>query len=301
MTPGRIAAQSAVRRWQLDDVTFTYVVDGAMRLAARAFLRAIPQAYWDSHPDELGPDGFVAMSTGGLLVESPDVTMLIDAGMGQAVDDSPFGGTDCGEFLNTLTRLGVDPHAIDVCALTHLHIDHAGWTFTPDGHGSGQPAFPRARYVVAEAELAPLRRGEEPPGASDREAVVQPLSAHPNLALIADEDEIAPGVRALVTPGHSAGHTSYVITTSAGSRLIAFGDAFHVPAQLDHPEWGSAPDAMPALVPAARARLLDELCRPDTFAFAIHFGDQPFGQVVREAGATRWRPVPTDIVFDPPR
>jgi glyoxylase-like metal-dependent hydrolase (beta-lactamase superfamily II) len=146
-----------------------------------------------------------------------------------------------------------------------------------------------------------LQRGERPLGASDRESVLAPLARHHNLVLIADGDEIAPGVRALVTPGHSAGHTSYVITSSAGNRLIAFGDAFHVPAQLDHPEWGSAPDTMPATVPTARARLLDELCSPGTSGFAIHFGDQPFGQVVREPGATRWQPLATDILYSPPR
>lgn len=301
MTFGGIVAQSAVRRWQLDDLTFTYVVDGAMWLAARTFLRDVPREYWDDHPDEIGPDGFVAMSTGGLLVESPQATVLIDAGMGQVVDESPFGRTDCGEFLNTLARLGVQRDAIDVCALTHLHVDHAGWIFVPDGNGSRRPTFPRARYVVAEAEWAPVQRGEHPVGTSDHESVLEPLGRHHNVVLIADGHEIAPGVRALSTPGHSAGHTSYIITSSAGNRLVAFGDTFHVPAQLAHPEWGSAPDAMPAAVPTARDRLLDELCRPDTFAFAIHFGDQPFGQVVREPGATRWRPVDTDFLFGPPR
>jgi len=285
----------------MDDVTFTYVVDGAMWLAATTFLHAIPRRYWDDHPDEIGPDGFVAMSTGGLLVQSPRATVLIDAGMGQAVGESSLGRTNCGDFLDTLAHLGVERAAIDVCAVTHLHVDHAGWLFVQDGNGSRHPTFPRARYVVAEAEWAPLQRGERPLGASDRESVLEPLGRHHDLVLITDGDEIAPGVRALVTPGHSAGHTSYVITSSAGNRLIAFGDAFHVPAQLDHPEWGSAPDTIPATVPNARAQLLDELCRPGTFGFAIHFGDQPFGQVVREPDATRWHPVTTDILSGPPR
>ncbi|STZ60985.1 beta-lactamase-like protein [Mycolicibacterium tokaiense] len=285
----------------MDDVTFTYVVDGAMWLAADGFLPAIPQSYWDDHPDEVGPDGLVAMSTGGLLVQSPLATVLIDAGMGQSVGESALGRTDCGEFLNTLARLGVDRDAIEVCALTHLHVDHAGWIFVQDGPGPRQPTFPRAQYVVAEAEWAPLQRGERPMGASDRESVLEPLGRHHNVVFIADGDEVAPGVRALVTPGHSAGHTSYVITSSAGNRLVAFGDAFHVPAQLANPEWGSAPDTMPATVPTARAQLLDELCRPGTFGFAIHFGDQPFGQVMREPGAARWQPLATDVLFGPPR
>ncbi|WP_255506216.1 hypothetical protein [Mycolicibacterium sp. 018/SC-01/001] len=93
-----------------------------------------------------------------------------------------------------------------------------------------------------------------------------------------------------------------MITSPSGRRLIAFGDAFHTPAQLSHPEWGSAPDALPDLVLTARARLLDELCRPATHGFAIHFGDQPFGRVIRDdSGTARWAPIATDILAAPPR
>src|SRR5260370_39114941 len=97
------------------------------------------------------------------------------------------------------------------------------------------------------------------------------MAEHTNVQLISDGDEVAPGVTAVVTPGHSAGHTSYVVTTSNGNRLIAFGDCFHTPAQLLHPEWSSAPDIEPAAVPGARQRLLDQLRTGNTGVFAVHF------------------------------
>lgn len=75
----------------------------------------------------------------------------------------------------------------------------------PDGNGSRRPTFPRARYVVAEAEWAPVQRGEHPVGTSDHESVLEPLGRHHNVVLIADGNEIAPGVRALVTPGTAPG------------------------------------------------------------------------------------------------
>ena len=34
-------------------------------------------------------------------------------------------------------------------------------------------------------------------------------------------------MRAVVTAGHTPGHTSYLITSASGERLIAFGD--HIP------------------------------------------------------------------------
>ena len=135
----------------------------------------------------------------------------------------------------------------------------------------------------------------------DRRAVVEPLRHHRQLALIGDGDEIAPGVSAVVTRGHSVGHNSYVVTSSAGQRLIAFRDIFHVPAQLSHPQWGSAPDAVPQPVPAARQKIINDLLHPATYGFALHFGDQPFGRVRLDANATpRWQPLPTVVLAPPP-
>jgi hypothetical protein len=94
----------------------------------------------------------------------------------------------------------------------------------------------RSRSVhlrVADAEWEPFARGDHGPGTPDIETVVKPLGSISTR--FRDAAQIAPGVTALVRPGHSAGHTSYIVTTSAGQRLIAFGDVFHIPAQLAHP------------------------------------------------------------------
>ncbi|MGY4649008.1 hypothetical protein [Mycobacterium sp. URHB0021] len=119
-----------------------------------------------------------------------------------------------------------------------------------------------------------------------------------SINLIDDGEEIVPGVRAVVTPGH----TSYVITSSSGRRLVALGDAFHTPAQLAHPEWLSAADPDAAGVESARRRLLAELTEPDTLGFGFHFGDQCFGRVISgHGGETAWEPVPTSVLAPSPR
>ncbi|MCG7596016.1 MBL fold metallo-hydrolase [Mycobacterium sp. PSTR-4-N] len=301
-TIGRIGDQSSIRRLTDGEVTFTYVVDGSLWLAADVFLPAIPRSYWEEHPAEIGPDGRIAMSAGGLLVEFADTTLLIDAGMGDVRTENETGRTDCGAFLATLASVGVRPEDIDVFALTHLHVDHAGWAFVDGEDGRRVPTFPNAHYVVADLELQPFQRGERPMGACDHDSIVAPMERLSTLRRVTDGEEILPGVTALITPGHSAGHTSYVITSPSGRRMVAFGDAFHTPAQLRHPAWGSAPDTEPDRVPEARARLLEELCRPETATFAIHFGDQPFGRVVRDgSGAAAWEPIDTEAIGAPPR
>jgi glyoxylase-like metal-dependent hydrolase (beta-lactamase superfamily II) len=217
-------------------------------------------------------------------------------------DNVGLGNVNSGDLLTTLNAIDLSPGDIDAVAFTHLHPDHTGWAFVDVGDAGWQKTFPNARYILADAEFAPLLR-EIPMGAPPQtDALIESLRNDTDLTLVGDGDEIWPGVIALVTPGHSPGHTTYVVTTATRHRLVAFGDAFHTPAQLRHTDWTSGPDAYPDAVPKARARLLAELTAPDTLGFAFHFGDQPFGRVVLdEEHHPQWRPEPSRALFPPPR
>jgi glyoxylase-like metal-dependent hydrolase (beta-lactamase superfamily II) len=207
-----------------------------------------------------------------------DGAMLIDTGLGAITTDIPFGPVNSGSLLDTLAALGHDRAGIEAVAFTHLHLDHTGRAFVPAGDGPYRKVFPGARYLVAVDEWAPHGRGESVPAAPPA-AVIEQFAAE--RTLVDDGEEIFPGVRTVVTPGHSPGHTPYVITSAGGARLVALGDGFHLPAQLAHPEWRSAPDIDGDAVVAARHRLLAELEQPGTLGFAFHFGDQAFGRIER--------------------
>jgi glyoxylase-like metal-dependent hydrolase (beta-lactamase superfamily II) len=295
---GLLNDQSAVRRLRLGDARLTYVVDGAMALTASGFFPAVPGEYWREHPEAVDADGRIPMSAGALLVERDGRKLLVDAGLGPyvgpiSVGEEPFGAADCGSLPDVLAELGVEPGDIDAVAFTHLHLDHVGWAFT-----NGRKFFPNARYLVAAPEWAPHEDGISVPGVITEMTVVPMRGNH---ELIREGEEVWPGVHAVVTPGHTPGHASFVVSTDAG-RIVMFGDAFHTPAQITHPEWGSLPDTDTAAVTKARARLMGELEQPDTLGFGIHFGDQAFGRVVRdETGAARWEPVATEFVRPTPR
>jgi len=296
---GLLAEQSAVRTMNLDDVQITYAVDGAMGLNPQVFFPHLSAGYWVGQSGALTRHGQIAMSVGGLLVERGGRRLLIDAGLGTAIGQNPLGTVNSGALPDTLAALGADPAAIDTVAFTHLHADHTGWAFTQNRDGTYRKTFPDARYLVAEAEWAPYGRGESLPAAAPA-TVLEQLAATRTLA--GDDEEIFPGVRTVVTPGHSPGHTSYIITSSTGKRLIALGDAFHVPAQLEHPEWPSLPDIDGDAVLVARRKLMRELEQPGTLGFACHFGDQAFGRLTRTgAGLAGWEPVPAAAVLPAPR
>ncbi|WP_250032614.1 MBL fold metallo-hydrolase [Paractinoplanes maris] len=266
-----LQSQSSVRSLTLGGVRFTYVVDGAMAFPPASFFPSIPPGEWT--PDLLDERGLVPMSAGGLLVETGERRLLIDAGLGPMQGEAGGGLVNSGSLLDTLAVLGHDPSAVDLLALTHLHPDHVGWA----------GAFGRHAVAAAEWKATPE------------------MASLAGADLLEDGDEVAPGVRAIVTPGHSPGHTSYLVTAGT-ERLLCFGDAFHHPLQLNHLAWGAGPDWHGDSVPAARRRLIDEMLVPGTVAFAFHFGDQPFGRVARAAdGTITWNPFPSTVIAGPPR
>lgn len=292
MHAGAVNRQSAVRALTLDGVRLTYVVDGAMAMLPEKFLPGFPADHWDAHPELLDGRGRVPMSAGGLLVERDGRRLLIDAGLGPvrgpiSVSGDLVGLADSGALPRTLAGLGHMPEDIEAVAFTHLHADHTGWAFAPE------KVFPRARYLVAAEEWAPHAAGTTVPGAPAADVLALVGAAH---TPVEDGEEIFPGVRALVTPGHSPGHTSYVVSAE-DERVIVFGDVFHTPAQMAHPEWPSRPDSDRRGVIAARERLAAELARPRTVGFAYHFGDQAFGRLT----GTDWVPVPATWLSPAPR
>lgn len=295
---GYLRDPSAVRRLHIDDVVATYVVDGVVRMQASEFFPGVPGAFWTSHPELFDSSGLLPMSAGGLLIERDDATLLIDAGVGSAKIDFAAAEIDCGAMMDVLTAIGRHPQDIDVVGFTHLHFDHAGWAFA-----GGAQVFPNARYALAAREWAPHANGTHRGDATTAWQAIRALASDATVVeLFEDGDEIVPGVRAMVTAGHSPGHSAYVISSRTGRRLVALGDAFHMPAQLAHPEWVSIADPDPAGVVAARQRLLAELAVPDTVGFGFHFGDQPFGQLIGDSdGRAAWRPVPTTALAPAPQ
>lgn len=112
---------------------------------------------------------------------------------------------------------GLDPTEVAPVVHTHFHGDHIGGPLTAEG----SPAFPNAGVAVLEREWAYRPdAGEEgrasgarrPNFANVRRRFV-PYAAR--LSRFADGAEVAPGLTAIATPGHSPGHTSFLVPDGA--------------------------------------------------------------------------------------
>ena len=244
----------------------------------------VPAEAWDPYRD-LYPDLFDGSRWrppfGCFLLRSERDTVLIDAGVG------PPGGSFLpaaeGRLPSALAEVGVEPDLIDVCVLTHLHIDHVGWAAT-----DGRPSWPQARYVASHNDFNWVE-GRDP---LERDRVLRPLLPllrAGSLSLIDGDAEVAPGIRMVPTPGHTPGHCSVQIE-SRGARGIVLGDVAVHPALLDRPEWTYLFDVDPEATIKTRREVLENLEREDVVIACGHYPGG-IGSLAREESHTVWRPV----------
>lgn len=173
--------------------------------------------------------------------------VLLDGGLGPDVVRRPaaFAGLyphglpERVDVLEALRAAGADPDAIELLAVSHLHLDHTG----------AVRALPGRPVVVQAAELEHAAR------TGDREGYWPPDVEQAQWRVLHGDGAVAPGIRALFTPGHTPGHQSFVID----DRLVVAADALQVieNLELDRPV-GPASDTDD---PAARRASHDRIAK----------------------------------------
>ncbi len=194
----------------------------------------------------------------GCFVLRGEQTILIDAGIGP-VDHAGRGTLVGGNLLGQLAALGIAPADIDVVALSHLHGDHVG---TLGDVQTGQPVFPSASILVGRDDWTYFVEQDQAQMPLPR-YVRQALFEHDRrgqVRLLDGDVDIVPGLRRIATPGHTPGHSVYLVADE-GQRLYLAGDAVHTPQQLAHPDWAVPFDVNPAEAREVREWLAAEAVR----------------------------------------
>lgn len=209
------------------------------------------------------------------LVRSPGLTLVVDAGVGPATLEGEGYPPQRWDEARPATE------EVDVVFLSHSHPVEAGWAFTQ----TGEPAFPGARHVAqcAEWDAGPARD-------RSRLGLLDELGV---LDLVDGEEELAEGVVAVPTPGHSPGHQSLLLR-SGDEQALLVGDAFAHPTQFIDPLWSSAQDEDGARAAWTRAALLDWLEADGVTVIASHFPAPGFGRLeLGQDGRRFWRALPS--------
>lgn len=166
--------------------------------------------------------------TGFGLTSGPDSHIyLIDGGGELALVDSGLGlDEDFSRIIENIEAHGFDPGSISTVAITHYHGDHAG--------GAAKVRHELGANVAISADVAgAVQAGdEEATGfAAARDAGIFPegssLEACEVDTALTDGDVITVGelnLEFVATPGHCAGHGSYLLHQDQGSALFT-GDS----------------------------------------------------------------------------
>jgi glyoxylase-like metal-dependent hydrolase (beta-lactamase superfamily II) len=243
-------------RLTVGGVQVTALYDGYVNLSAGIF-RDVPPATLDALFAERFQDGKrIPTSVNAYLVHTGTSLILIDAGSAQCF------GPDAGKLPESLRAAGYAPEDIDTILLTHMHGDHVCGLLT----GEGKIAFPNATIWAAKAEadwwLNDANAAKIP---ADRRGMFKtaqtplaPYRAAGRFKTFAPDAEVLPGIRAIATPGHTPGHTSYLVS-SKGETLLVAGDVVHsIAVQFAHPEASYEYDTDRKQAVASRKAILAE-------------------------------------------
>jgi glyoxylase-like metal-dependent hydrolase (beta-lactamase superfamily II) len=261
---------AANQRIRVGSRTLLAVSDGIFRMP-RDFVGTehLPTAAYDALHAQYGE---VRMPLGCFLWPG-DSLALIDTGFG------PFEGSAgmlVGGLLPTsLASVGVQFADVDVIALSHLHADHIGWI----ADENGDPAFPNARVFIGRADWDYFVLGGHRPAPRPRVLhALQMLADRGQIELVDGETTIVGGLKRLPAPGHTPGHSIYVVH-DGGERVLLFGDALYCPHQLEHDDWQAMSDVDARLASRTRARYLRDLEANGGGALGCHFPELQMARV----------------------
>lgn len=287
---GASGAVPVLHSFALGDAKITVLLDGHLPLGTQLFNgydaakaeTVLAQGLHRLH------DGALRIPVNGYLVERGGQKLLIDTGTAQLM------GPGLGALGAGLAAAGVTPESIDAVLLTHIHPDHSGGLITPDGSA----AFANAELVVAQREwdfwhddaiMAGVPEGSRGFFDMARRSVA-PYAGR--LKLLQGEVEAAPGFTALELPGHTPGHTGFMLD-AGGEGLLFWGDLIHSAAlQFALPEWTIAFDTDPAQTAATRRQMLDRAAADNLLVTGAHLDFPALGRVLRQAEGYAYQAAP---------
>jgi glyoxylase-like metal-dependent hydrolase (beta-lactamase superfamily II) len=240
-------------------------------------------------------DGTLTVPTGHtldimcLLIRTGEHTVLIDTGFASAAKP------DSGFLLKNLAAEGIHSDEIDTIILSHGHADHVGG----NTDGKGNSLFPGARFVIAEIEMqfwtalmnkTQSARSVSPPMLEVASKNLPPI--RDQLELVGDGAEIVPGIKMMMAPGHTPGHTVQIIT-SGDEQLFCIADLMHSPLEFTQPDVFQMFDVSHEQALKSRNQILSQNIRPDLLVFACHFSPPGLGHIVKKDNVYEWQPVET--------
>ncbi len=178
-----------------------------------------PRLFYLGDPEKTVPTIFTFF-----LIQSEDKVILVDVGFTAEYckqympDVKQAAGHDPVSLLKTH---GVEPEDVDEIIITHAHFDHLSTVINE---------YKNARIYIQNEEVEFVTNPPHPWfGELVDTTLIQQLAEEgaPRFNLINGEVELFPGIRTVLTPGHTKGHQSILVETEYGTCCITGDAAFN--------------------------------------------------------------------------
>jgi len=157
------------------------------------------------------------------------------------------------DTLIALKRVGIDPSDVSHVIVTHLHADHYDY----------YPAFPNARLVVNRREYEQTRGDADNP--EDRghlnPEVFAAIRSHPEKLILAEDQEILPGIRTVPLGCHTPGSQGVLVQTHVGPVMLT-GDVVYLYENIERDRPARSPDPRVCQEAMAKIRTLADIVLP---------------------------------------
>jgi glyoxylase-like metal-dependent hydrolase (beta-lactamase superfamily II) len=230
-------------------------------------------------------NGSFYIPVNNFLIRRDGKTILIDAGAGNTMQPT------LGKLPDNLRAAGVEPAAVTHIVMTHLHPDHANGLVDD----AGKPHYPNAEIVVHETEadfwMRPDVENDEGRVKSNRARTAINLKPYlERIRRVRDGEEFS-GFTPVLAPGHTPGHTCWLLASGSGGGFMALGDVVHFSAiQISHPDTAVTYDLDRNLAVKSRRRILDMAASERLAIAGAHVNAPGFGYVVRKGTSFAFEP-----------
>ncbi len=199
------------------------------------------------------------------LIKSPTDLILVDTGNGEARQ---------GRTLDLLKRQGVSKEDITKILLTHMHGDHVQGLFSGDSK-----TFPHADVYVERSEYSfwtdRKNLARAPAGMAPCFDSAEKLSRlyRDKIRLFTAGEKIFPWLSSIAMPGHTEGHSGFLLTRG-GKNILLAGDFLHcLSVQTPHPDVAVIWDSDKDMARSTRKKILERVADSDVIVLGGHFAN----------------------------
>jgi glyoxylase-like metal-dependent hydrolase (beta-lactamase superfamily II) len=236
------------------------------------------------------------------MVTVPFNPQVINTGSKLVLIDTGFGPTPnapVGLLTANMAAAGIDPKAVDIVVVSHLHPDHTNGI----KNAEGGLLFPNAEIKVPAVDWAFWMSDDNMAKAPNDMMKNYFANTRKVYAGLADKvtkyewgSEVAPGITAIDASGHTPGHTAFAVG-SGNARVLVQSDVTNIPELfLRNPDWHVAFDIDPQKAVQTRRKFYDMAAAEKALVVGFHFTFPSMGYVEKADAGYRlvpiaWNPV----------